>query len=1439
MQHRFRFSPLSLWASVPLSLLFASVPLTQAQNPIHVTYLWHMHQPVYYPYESVNATDGAGRYNFSVAGVHNDRTGNYTSWPKNAVQQGADKGLEHAGAQCSFSGSLGENLNGLWGSNWSGDYRWARNGLRTSFNNPRLDLVGIAYHHSLMPLTSQESMKMQIRLHKEFYAELWDTGGGYTKGFWPPECAFDDNMIPALVEEGLEWVIVDNGHFDRACQNYPWVDATSIRPNPADQLNPDPATIGSQWLQLNNVWAPSKVSAPWGYQPHRVKYVNPYTGTEQKIIAVPAARYEGNENGRGGYGSFKPENVWGTHANNGVNNNAERPMIILCHSDGDNYGMKNADAWHAQHGAFLDMCKNDARFDNTTVQDYLQMFPVPSDDVIHIEPGSWVGIDGGTPYFDKWRENNARDGEHPDLWSWSVIVAAQNRVIHADKLENAYTMNDVQWGIGPDTAKAWHFYLQAETSCHWYWDYDRANPWDGNTTRGCNLAINEANKVIARHAGADPVGPSIFPPQRSIYNPGGKHWNETTNQPSTFQVWTFIDDVNGVTAARLYVRQDNDGGNPINENDNEVFASNPARVGAWTLISMTNTWYPSVQGPQVPSPANRAMKYDGTVSGYNNVLLDYFVEAVDGAGNTNRSDIQHVWIGQSGVVNPVTFQPAIPDNCPGSTLRITYNSAGRTLSAANPVTASVRFTGTSSSNDLPMSGTVGGLWSVTSAIPSGASGAVVTFKNGATTDDNGGAAWSIAIANCAVPAAVTFDPPAPNGCVPVTITYTPNDGVLKGISPVKIHVGYNGWQGVISPDPAMTASGGSWTYTYQAPAGAYEINCVFNNGGSAWDNNNGQDYRVAVSNCSSDNATVIFSPGTPTDCDQSALRVTYNPTNRPLQDVDQVTIYISRNSGNWYQHPMVAQTNVWIYDTLSGVGSTNISVMFGDTNVVFPPADSNGGAGWSVAVSSCNTSGPSSVTWDPPNPNGCVPVTITYRKNNGPLSTSATVRAHIGYNGWQGATSVPMTLQGDGSWQYVYSTPAGAAQINLCFNDGAVTWDNNATQDWLINVAGCGAPSGLRLVQGSPLVNQGPTNQQNHVGESFDFNQAGGYASTSNQGGFGSFGHLFVNYDANNLYLGADQVDMVGSNNAMVLFLEVNTLSDNRNNLWDQAGAPQALDYLHNIWFNQQADLAIVLGDEWGDGQFDSFNLGNGYDMGQGAWYLSATSFWPVAGFKLTQFDGSGVNATASADDDGNRLTDRWKASIPWSSLGSTNGISGITNLWLYGLMVSDGTNGVNRYISGNHLAQSVSPTTNGNYGFEFITLNGIAVGLPQQDANNNGIPDSWELEHFGSLGIMGDYTDWDGDGQPDRQEYWAGTHPKNPDSCFQATGGHQSSAGSGFVVRWFSVSNKFYELHRSTNLASQLFEPVNLNLPATAPENIYTDTTVNAASAIYKVISK
>lgn len=852
--------PLCLCAFVPLSL-------SLAQNPIHVTYLWHMHQPIYYPYESVQATDAAGRFNFSVAGVHAERAGNYGDWPKNAVQQGADRGLPHAGVQVSFSGSLMENLNGLWGFGWREHWRWGRNGLRTVRNNPRLDLVGFAYHHSLMPLTSYESMRMQIRLHKEAYKDNWNTGGTYSKGFFPPESSFALHMIPALVDEGIEWVMVDSGHFDRTLEDFPWSSASSIRPNRSEHRNGTAANKASVWVQLSNVWAPTPVAAPFSYQPHRVRYVDPNSDPANPVvksmIAVPAARYEGNENGRGGYGAFKPENVWGSNVDK--NNNPQRPMLILCHSDGDNFGMKNADAFHGQHGLFLNMIQSNPNFSHTTVQDYLELYPVPANDFIHVEAGSWVGIDGGTPYYDKWIENNARNGQHPDYWSWSVVIAAQNRVLHADNLENSYSMNDVRWGIGSDTAKAWRYFLQSETSCHWYWDYDTANPWDGNATRAANLAIAEANKVINRHPNVDRVGPSIFHPQRKIWNPGGKHWNEPQNQPSNFDVWTFADDVSGVASVTLKWRTaDFNSYKNLSNYAHELYAHTPGQNSPWNSVPMTGDWYPTQRGPNVPEPANRAMRYTATVQGATNTLVSYYIEAVDTKGNTNKSIILHVWVGDatgggSGNEPRVEFDPPAPSGCGPVTIK--YRKSTSAI-GSGPIHIHVGRNGWQNTIlPNPQMTDSGDFWTYVYNTPDNTESIQVAFNNGAGSwDNNGGANWQVTVTGCSTggggggPVQTAWiDPALPNGCGPVTIYYNSAGRPLATATQVFAHVGRNDgtgrWKDVLSPSPAMTLVTGIWRYVYTPLPGTREINVVFNNGAGAWDNNGSLDWHFAVTNC--------------------------------------------------------------------------------------------------------------------------------------------------------------------------------------------------------------------------------------------------------------------------------------------------------------------------------------------------------------------------------------------------------------------------------------------------------------------------------------------------------------------------------------------------------------------------------------------------------------
>jgi len=707
-----------------------------------------MHQPIYYPYESITETDANQRFSFSVIDIHNQRFGPYATWPRDAVQTGLS--LVHLGAQVSFSGSLIENLNnleaagvngGMW-NNWDAAYDQAF-AWTTALGHPRLPMVAFGYHHPLMPLLDEQDLRMQIRLHKHIYGQTWNTAPGYSPGMFPPENAFSTRMIPALAAEGIEWVLVDNLHFDRASAGYPHTNASCLfAPNPADQVNPNPADDGGAWVQLNNLWAPSRVSVPFGYQPHHVQSVDPETGQITRLVAVPAAHYEGNEDARGGYGAFLYGQVMDQYL--AYNTDAAHPMLVLLAHDGDNYGGGSEAYYHSNFQNMVNWAAADPDYDVTTVEDYLERFPPDPDDVIHVEDGAWVGADCGDPEFKKWLGDPNGSGWSPDRNSWAVLTAAKNRVFTAEAVAPATGIDNVMTGLGTNTERAWHCLLVSEASDYWYWDGTQV--WDSNVTRGCNQAVAYADAVIAGQP--DTVPPTVFLPQREPYNPGGYEWGASP-EPSDFEVWTLAYDASGLTAVTLYWRLDADGTNPLASIQNETYAGG-AEVGPWMTQAMT--------GANLPTPPSgvlaatyRAQRYSVTIAGQSDVLIDYFVEAADSAGNAARSAIQHVYVG----------------------------------------------------------------------MPSGSGGGGDT---------------------------VVIDPDPAQAGQNVAVSYDPAGRPLQGAGQVYLHYGFNGWDVVVSPDPAMTwdAAEQVWRVTVPVSSTATQLDVVFNNGSGTWDNNSGQDWHFTV-----------------------------------------------------------------------------------------------------------------------------------------------------------------------------------------------------------------------------------------------------------------------------------------------------------------------------------------------------------------------------------------------------------------------------------------------------------------------------------------------------------------------------------------------------------------------------------------------------------------
>ena len=1302
-----------------MALMLAASLAVGGTDNVHLTYHWHLHQPIYWPEKH----PGLNRYQYArdsidlkLSNTGNFYPGSAYKHPRNnlvngdggefdavfdkadrvnAYQYGGKNSIEtllgHAdgGASISYSGALQENVRSLgqagsygYGLDWHLGYMTAR-GWQTSCGYPRADMLGMTYHHAFGPLLPESLLRKEIEIFKEIWWKNW--GGSsdksdHSRGFWPVEAAFSETMIPVLVEQGYEWVIVANSHLARTCPNYMDVANRGTGgwnidpPNRADQLGP--WVDQSHWYSGTRDARGGTFPAPFAYQAHKAKYVNPETGAESMITVVPMCDYLSYENGYGSMGTGVMDGEIAPFADD-----PGHPCIVVMAHDGDN-------AWGGGSSYYMESVPNlmneaaGKGYHPTTIQQFLSSNPVPVNDIVHVEDGAWVNAasDWGHPQFINWLWPPARDQADPgydyddprtwqnvtngwaeDWRNWAVIIAAANYCETAEKITQGNGHSVSAWKIQepyrtdgtynfPNYAEqAWHFMLGGLDSGFMYYGISLDD--EVKQTLACNRAIALAQQAISDNPGgvADTTPPTVFKPQRYPWNPGGMGWGPLTgyrpvgfdgNPPhhSDFHVWTLVYDCAGVTNVTLYVREDHDGVNPLNSNANEVYAGS-GEVGDWQAIPMQAR--DPVLGPSegdngdtlsfFMTPDRLATHYWAEVKGRRDKLADYYVRAIDSLGNVHRSVIQHVYIGDDGSpADRVVFSDDPRDCAP---LGVTYDAAGGPLEGLGPLYQQISFDGGTVWSNLPMHALTGQRWVVTNMVPDNAPSATVKFNDGAIGDDNGGANWATAIRDCEAPfgpSFVEFVPANPTGCVDVTILYHPNDGVLRHASQVFIHIGHDGWQDLVVPAPAMTAG-----------------------------------------------------PGT------------------------------------------------------SG-------------------------------------------------------------------------------------------------WSYVYTPPAGVRVIQCAFNDGGTTWDNNSATNWSVTVTGCD-PVPVLLAGGSPVISPDPVTQ-NGTNDAFDFVMTG-YAAGLDQGGFGSFGRVYMNYDADHLYVGGVGCDMAGDNNCMVIFLGLNTRSDDVDNLWHLSGSPAGLDLLHNVVFDHPMDIAIVLGDEWGDGTYSNFSLGSGYDFGQGVYYLAESSnrFVEVSGARISQFDGAGTAVTGAIDYDGDRLVNRWEVGIPWASLGAS-GIEVITDCRLSGLIASAGVDGNDRYISGNYLGVSAAGTLQGgNFGFNLVDLTAIEVQLPGYDSDSDGLADEWELRFFVNLGFLTGDGDWDSDGMTDAAERYAGTDPTDAQSALKISSISELTATNGMIVRWRGVEGIRYGVLRSTNQLKsfEVWSPV---VDGVSGENSCTDSLDSAGAVFYRI---
>jgi hypothetical protein len=769
---------------------------------VHTTWLWHLHQPIYWPdqrnygvdhYEEAWDTiqrQNAGRPHpnpevLSTIFGEADRVNVYQGEIESVLS-----GLlsyPNAGAQVNYSGALMENVqslaangwnggNGAYTLGWSNSFQTARS-WTTSGGKPRLDLVNFTYHHAIAPLLDDQTLEMELMIQQRQMQIDWGTNVPLSRGYFPAETCFSEHMIPILNKAGITWTIVANNHLARSCADFPLTLGSGGEncdvPNPADQINPPQGVTNYQRTSISDGCGPTQVM-PFGFQLHYARYVDPVTGVASQIIVVPSDQV---------FSWQDSYSTWdlGQIAPLATRNDPAHPALVLCAHDGDN-------AWsggYSYYNQWVPQMASSAAADGyepTTIEQFLSDFPPATNDIIHIEDGGWVFAAGdfGSPSFINWNwppsytGSNGNNIVDPSIGvsdkddNWRVIIATENRVETAQQIS----------GITPriDQVRDPGSFSATPNVVELGWHYCLAGLDSGFVYYGCNgdeclrsivaqsNACRNVDSIIAADPSADTTPPTVFLPQRHPWNPGGTNFGvqygyQTVVEPnSDFWIWTYAYDASGITNVSLFLRPD--GTNPPVSDQFKTCAGGPL-TGAWRSTNMTRRIAANSSGY---TPRYQADYYYTFVAGISNSFVDYYVRATDSYGNVRNTPLQHVWVG---------------------------------------------------------AGSSGG---------GNGSGPVVSLST---------------------------NPPVAGE--PVTIQYNPAGRALADAPNVYLHLGWNNWNPVVSPDTVMTfTASNAWQCTATPPQTATNMNICFNNGNGTWDNNSGANWNFAVTTVTASNAIPPF-----------------------------------------------------------------------------------------------------------------------------------------------------------------------------------------------------------------------------------------------------------------------------------------------------------------------------------------------------------------------------------------------------------------------------------------------------------------------------------------------------------------------------------------------------------------------------------------------------
>src|SRR5574344_1595620 len=421
-----KFLAFAVGAAIALPACFAS---QEAHAVVAATHIYHNHMPNFWPYYDTSsyastAVGGAIRYAYDGQAYqlklnppanytyflssgspmphddlityysHDAKQNAYSVWP--AQTANANKGAHPLSqTQVTMSAAVINNIQSFaelgllnFSTNWAKDWQATVGKVTTTNGFNALEPIHFTGHHSMGPLVGPKYFLKDLIFQNVTLQQDYFLGKNFksSKGFFPTELGFSERLIPTLKKLGIEWSVVGNNHFSRTLTDYPYLnnlayDTMVSPPNRADFQNV--SDIG-EWVSIGMAHEQQNIvnKFPFAAIPHRVQYVDPQTGDIAQISAIPVDQNGSWQEGWDGSATAADTGLTGYTDEAG-----DRVQYFVIAHDGDNSSGRagSISTWLESGNEY-----SSAGVVGMGVQEYLKAYPIPANDVQHIQDGSWV-----------------------------------------------------------------------------------------------------------------------------------------------------------------------------------------------------------------------------------------------------------------------------------------------------------------------------------------------------------------------------------------------------------------------------------------------------------------------------------------------------------------------------------------------------------------------------------------------------------------------------------------------------------------------------------------------------------------------------------------------------------------------------------------------------------------------------------------------------------------------------------------------------------------------------------------------------------------------------------------------------------------------------------------------------------------------------------------